>query len=574
MATAHDALARPLAKTSFVVVDLETTGGSADRGDAIIEIGAVRVASGRLAERFARLVNPGRRLPPFITRLTGITDAMLADQPDIRVAIAEFLTFAGDDVLVAHNARFDLPFLDAALRLALGRAFHQPHFCTLRLARRLLPNLRRRSLDSLAGHLGIPVVDRHRALGDAIMTAEVLLHFLELLDGAGSPASITPSTSSSEPPTAGASSACFRATRSMSCRKRPGSTASPATDGRLLYIGKAMNLRQRVSSYLSNSAGHSRKTLDLIRHLRDVEVRVTGSELEASLLEAEEIRRCQPPYNRLRKHLPRIAFLKLSVANEFPRLSITSRVTGRGARFFGPFRSRVAARRALDLLARLFRLRTCAGRRVRRRKSTPCLQGQIDACSAPVRRARRPRPLRRTGSASAALLRRAEPGSPPRAGAASRRSQCGAALRGGGAHSARHRAARADGQEAEAAQLDRRAPPLRGSAALRRRRRRHAVRRPARPAAGEAPGGIGGRAGRRSRRAWRRVCASAADRLRPPDVDGTTILAAWLRERGERDGYVFPLAGADSVEERLPEWAAALDSLLALRASADADAVQ
>ena len=185
VATAHDALARPLAETSFVVVDLETTGGSADRGDAIIEIGAVRVASGRLAERFARLVNPGRRLPPFITRLTGITDAMLADQVDIRVAIAEFLTFAGDDVLVAHNARFDLPFLDAALRLTLGRAFHQPHFCTLRLARRLLPNLRRRSLDSLAGHLGIPVVDRHRALGDAIMTAEVLLHILELLGRRG-----------------------------------------------------------------------------------------------------------------------------------------------------------------------------------------------------------------------------------------------------------------------------------------------------------------------------------------------------------------------------------------------------
>src|SRR5262249_3270510 len=151
-------------------------------------------------------------------------------------------------------------------------------------------------------------------------------------------------------------------------------------DGRVLYIGKAKSLRERVSSYLSNAAGHSDKTLDLIRHAREVRVELADSELEAALAEAEAIRRQQPPYNRLGKHLPRIGFLKLSLSDEHPRLSITDRASSRCAHYVGPFRHRKEAQRVLALLTRVFRVRTCAGSLQPDTAATPCLQGQVGAC--------------------------------------------------------------------------------------------------------------------------------------------------------------------------------------------------
>src|SRR4030095_11895323 len=148
-ARAHDWLCRPIAGQPFVVVDLETTGGGpADGG--IIEIGAVRVVDGRLLDTFGTLVNPGRPPPPFVAALTGISDDMVAGAPSIAEVLPRFLEFAGDAVLVAHNARFDVGHLEAAHRALACRPLARPSLCTLLLARRLLPDLRRRSLDARA----------------------------------------------------------------------------------------------------------------------------------------------------------------------------------------------------------------------------------------------------------------------------------------------------------------------------------------------------------------------------------------------------------------------------------------
>jgi DNA polymerase-3 subunit epsilon len=165
----HDMLAQPLPECTFVVVDLETTGlGVSPQG--IIEIGAARLAGGRVVEEFQQLIKPEIGVPPFITGLTGIDDAMLADQPRIAAVWPRFAAFVGDAVLVAHNATFDLGFLNAAAMLHDGAVLPNPHLCTLKLARRLLPELRRRGLDALAAHFGIPQSDRHRALGDVRIT--------------------------------------------------------------------------------------------------------------------------------------------------------------------------------------------------------------------------------------------------------------------------------------------------------------------------------------------------------------------------------------------------------------------
>src|SRR5262249_46576510 len=148
------ALWRPIAEQPFVVVDLETTGGGPASG-SITEIGAVRVVDGRLLDTFSTLVNPGRPIQPFVTALTGITDAMVMTAPPIGEALPRFLDFAGDAVLVAHNASFDIAHLDVANRLVTGRSLARPALCTALLARRLLPELRRGSLDAVAAALGL-----------------------------------------------------------------------------------------------------------------------------------------------------------------------------------------------------------------------------------------------------------------------------------------------------------------------------------------------------------------------------------------------------------------------------------
>ncbi|MFQ5668054.1 MAG: PolC-type DNA polymerase III, partial [Candidatus Binatia bacterium] len=180
----HETLARPLHDTAFVVVDIETTG-LAGSANGIIEIGAARVRGGRVTDEFEQLVHPRVRLSPFITHLTGIDDAMLAGQPHIAQVWPRFLEFLGTDVLVAHNARFDLNFLNAAAVAYGGAALPNPHLCTLKLARRLLPGLHRRGLDALAAHFTIPQTDRHRALGDVRITVEVFFHLLALLAARG-----------------------------------------------------------------------------------------------------------------------------------------------------------------------------------------------------------------------------------------------------------------------------------------------------------------------------------------------------------------------------------------------------
>ena len=130
-ARVHDRSARALADVSFVVIDLETTGGSPGES-GIIEMGAVRVVGGRLVDRFSMLVDPGRSIPSFVSRLTGITHEMVVGQPPIREALPRFLDFAGDGVLVAHNLAFDLGHLNGAHRSLFGRPLDASAFCTLR----------------------------------------------------------------------------------------------------------------------------------------------------------------------------------------------------------------------------------------------------------------------------------------------------------------------------------------------------------------------------------------------------------------------------------------------------------
>ncbi|HVF56723.1 MAG TPA: exonuclease domain-containing protein [Pyrinomonadaceae bacterium] len=176
---------RVLAETDYIVVDVETTGPKTPPS-RIIEIGAYHVKSGRIVNEFQTLVNPQIPIPPFIVGLTGITDAMVAKAPLFGDVAADWLRFADRAVLVAHNAAFDVRFINHEVSLVFpGRRMVNPHLCTVSLARRVVPEIRSHRLHSLAEHFAVPIRNRHRAAGDALATAEVFLLMLEVLQSHG-----------------------------------------------------------------------------------------------------------------------------------------------------------------------------------------------------------------------------------------------------------------------------------------------------------------------------------------------------------------------------------------------------
>lgn len=176
---------RLLAETDFVVFDLETTGPKTPPG-RILEIGACRVSGGRVTGEFQTLLNPRSSIPPFISRLTGITDAMVRNAPTFEQVAPLWLEFAGRAVLVAHDAPFDVRFINHELSLVYpGRRMANPYLCTFSLARRLFPELGFYRLHALAEYFDVPLPNHHRAAADARATAEIFIHLLSCLDRQG-----------------------------------------------------------------------------------------------------------------------------------------------------------------------------------------------------------------------------------------------------------------------------------------------------------------------------------------------------------------------------------------------------
>jgi len=276
----------------LVVFDLETTGLSPSR-DRICEIGAVRVRALAVDETFETLVNPGVALPGHIVALTGIHDVELRRAPRTELAVRRFLAFAGDVPLVAHNARFDVGFLDREVERLTGRRVCAPVVDTVWLARRLLHRRSERfSLLELAHFFGTAWHPCHRALPDALATAEILIALLGLAQERGA-RTIGEVVELAAP----------RARRLHS--KRSLVAGAPTTPGvylfhdrsdTVLYGGKARDLRARLRSYFSGD--RQRPAVEAaLGALERVEWRELGSELEAELAELRLIRELRPPAN-------------------------------------------------------------------------------------------------------------------------------------------------------------------------------------------------------------------------------------------------------------------------------------
>lgn len=171
-----------LLSTDYVIVDVETTG-SRSLLSRITEIGAYKISHGKIVEEFQTLINPLSPIPPFVVHLTGITYEMVADAPVFSEIVGDWLNFVGLTPIVAHNAEFDLGFINREIsRVFPGHRMINNNFCTVRISRRLLPHLYNHRLHTLAEHFSIPVINRHRAAGDALITANVFIRMLSVLE--------------------------------------------------------------------------------------------------------------------------------------------------------------------------------------------------------------------------------------------------------------------------------------------------------------------------------------------------------------------------------------------------------
>ncbi|HYN28631.1 MAG TPA: DEDD exonuclease domain-containing protein [Dermatophilaceae bacterium] len=373
-----DDLGTPLCAVTFVVVDLETTGGSpAESG--ITEIGAVKVRGGEVVGEFQTLVHPGAPIPAFISVLTGITDAMVAGAPRVDVALGAFLDFAAGSVLVAHNAGFDVSFLKAAAATS-GRDWPAfPVLDTVHLARQLVtrdeaPNHR---LASLAALFRSTTTPDHRALHDARATVDVLHGLLERVGGLGVHSLEELRDYSRRVP------AATRRKRHLAdgLPDAPGVYLFRDGRGRVLYVGTSVSVRTRVRSYFTASE-QRRRMAEMVRLAESVSAVVCATPLEAEVRELRLIAEHRPRYNRRSRHPERALWVKLT-AEAFPRLSIVRGVRPDGGRYIGPFGSRGAAEAAVAAVHEVLPLRQCVERLSPARPRSVCALADIGRCGAP-----------------------------------------------------------------------------------------------------------------------------------------------------------------------------------------------
>ncbi|MHB1413832.1 MAG: exonuclease domain-containing protein [Chloroflexota bacterium] len=377
----------PLGDVDFVVLDLETTGLKPWR-QHVVEVAALRVHNGTVVDAFASLVNPARRVPAYLREVTGITEADLAEAPPFGAVVAELLAFLGQAVLVGYGLRLSIAHLQHELHL-LGRPpLDNTVVDTLDFAPWLLPEGTKPTLENLATAAGLRVTRRHRALPDARVVADLFRHMLDLARAKG-----------------------LRTLADLQAEAeagRPGSGYYPLLDGSVLgevptcpgvytlrgwagevvYVGKAVSLRERLATYFSRSPGYVRNMGGLLETVAGFEVVPLGSELEALLVEARLIAEHRPAYNVQLQAKRQPAFIRIDPQEDYPRLTACDEPLADAAIYYGPLANGRKVRDALRELTALFPLRTCrrkiglpAGRR--RKVPPPCARLRRGLCLGP-----------------------------------------------------------------------------------------------------------------------------------------------------------------------------------------------
>lgn len=380
-----DEVGRALIDTTFVVVDLETTGGS-HQESSITEIGAVKIRGGEIIGEFQTLVNPESPIPAFITVLTGITDAMVIAAPKIGEALFSFLEFVGSEtetVLIAHNAPFDIGFLKAAAQKCAVQWPNYQILDTAKIARYVVtrdeaPNCK---LSTLAHFFGASTSPDHRALSDARATVDVFHGILDRLGSFGVTTLEDLKTFSNRITDAQRSKRYL----AEGLPNSPGVYIFRDENQAPLYIGTTRNLRNRVRSYFT-AAETRKRVLDMISLAVRLDFIETPTIIEAEVRELRLIAEQQPRFNRRSKFQEKAVWVKLT-QESFPRLASV-----RGHRdlsdddgWCGPFNGREEASKAIEAIYEVAQIRQCSPRITLKSMKTasPCALFDMKRCGAP-----------------------------------------------------------------------------------------------------------------------------------------------------------------------------------------------
>lgn len=298
----------------YAIVDIETTGSYA-AGCRIIEI-AINIHDGNeVVERFETLLNPGHSVPYFIQMLTGINDEMLRDAPEFKEVAPRIFELLASSVFVAHSVNFDYSFVRHELAGA-GFFLNVPRLCTVRMSRKLRPGLASYSLGKLCDTLGISVSNRHRAGGDADATA-VLFEMLLQWDKEGAIPKMLENGSKEQLLPPNVSKSDFDRLPAS-----PGVYFFHDQQGKVIYVGKAANVRKRVGSHFTgNNTGIRRQ--QFLQEIFSITYEACGTELGALIVEVTEIRNRWPRHNRaLKKYEPKYGLFLYEDRQDFLRLAV------------------------------------------------------------------------------------------------------------------------------------------------------------------------------------------------------------------------------------------------------------
>ena len=380
MQRTFDDLGTPLSDVTFCVLDLETTGGDRNN-DFITEIGAIKVRGGESLGTFQTLVNPGRAIPPSITVLTGISDAMVLPAPRVEQVLPSLLEFCRDSVIVGHNVRFDVAFLNAALARSKRPKLGNIVIDTLALARRLVrdevPDCR---LATLSSRLRLDHQPSHRALDDALATADLLHAMLERAACFG----VLGLDDLQLLPRIGGHPQVAKLKLTNGLPRSPGVYLFRDARGDVLYVGKATNLRQRVRSYFGSD--DRRKIGPMLREAQHVSHVETTDPLTAGVLELRYLHQLSPRYNRQGTTWERYCYVRLSLEEAWPRLVVVKDPKPQGLHL-GPLPSRTMAGLVIEAIQSVAPLRRCPPRLGRNYVAPPgaarCTAAQLGVAECP-----------------------------------------------------------------------------------------------------------------------------------------------------------------------------------------------
>ncbi len=332
-------------------VDIETNGGNGDRG-RITEIAIIRVENGEVVEEYSTLINPGGSIPYWITKLTGITNADVADAPYFDEVAAEIYRMLDGAIFVAHNVRFDFSFIKRQLE-AVGYTFRPKLFCTVRMSRMMYPEHKGHSLEKIIARHNISTKDRHRAYADA----KAILDFAQLavkekgIDLFLQSAATQMKTKTLPPNVDEEAFAQIPQT--------PGVYIFEDSEGMPLYVGKSVNLRMRVMSHFANDTKVSKEMkLSLTSHT--ISFIQTETEIEALLLESAKVKELQPIHNHLLRRTTKQSVLTKSENEDgYTTIAIESKQLDQETELdtiYGVYTSRIKAKARLESLMKTFQL--------------------------------------------------------------------------------------------------------------------------------------------------------------------------------------------------------------------------